>query len=225
MIRAGSGWNVTRLPATFGKRNQSMLLRIFALFSAVFTARGCSTSRRESLPSDQPGSFAITEVESKETPEGTQKAWRATSREGGEPFAFRLEMLLKVPSGKLPVAFSMGAIIREQAADGTRFLRDVARGIAAQSEVPTNTERHDRLDFSTAILGTSLSREAGDQLIGGKFSSSKPGNWMAFKLYLADGEGEVYLNLDPVSGQGEFTTKDPEYGEVVLRELAHVFLP
>jgi hypothetical protein len=74
-------------------------------------------------------------------------------------------------------------------------------------------------------LGTSLSRQSGENVIGGSFTSSKPGNWIAVKLFLADGEGEVYLNINPAIGQGEFTTKDPEYGEVVLRELASVFLP
>jgi hypothetical protein len=65
----------------------------------------------------------------------------------------------------------------------------------------------------------------GEDAIGGTFTSSKPGDWIALKLFLADGEGEVYMNLDPVAGQGEFAAKDPEYAEVVLRELARVFGP
>lgn len=44
-------------------------------------------------------------------------------------------------------------------------------------------------------------------------------------MFLSDGEGEVYININPVAGLGEFTTKDPEHGEVVFRELATVFLP
>ena len=62
-------------------------------------------------------------------------------------------------------------------------------------------------------------------MIGGSFTSTKPGEWIACKVFLADGEAEVYLNINPVIGQGEFTTKDPEYGAVVLRELAKVFYP
>ena len=203
-----------------------MLRRIVTMLSGLLAASGCSSSHHESLPSNQPGSFALTEMDSKDTSDGTLKTWRATSRAtDGEPFAFRLEMLLKTPKGDMPFTFSKGAIIREPGADGTHFLKDVARAIEADGDVPSQADRVDRLDFSTAILGTSLSRETGEDVIGGSFTSNKPGDWMAFKLFLADGEGEVYLNINPAVGQGEFTTKDTEYGEIVLRELAKVFYP
>ena len=134
-------------------------------------------------------------------------------------------MLLKDPKGNLPVAFSKGAIIREPGADGTRFLKEIAVAIEAEGKVPTNAGRADRLDFSTAILGTGLSRAAGDDVVSGGFTTSKPGNWISFKVFLAGGEGEVYLNINPVLSQGEFAAKDSEYGEIVLRELARVFAP
>ncbi len=203
-----------------------MLRRIVTMLSGLFAAGGCSSSHDQSLPSNQPGSFALTEIDSKGTSDGTLKIWRAPSRAtDGEPFDFRLEMLLKTPKGDVPFAFSKGAIIREPGANGTRFLMEIARAIEADGDVASQAERAERLDFSTAILGTSLTREAGDDIIGGRFTSTKSGDWIAFKLFLADGEGEVYLNVNPVIGEGEFTTKDPEYGEIVLRELAKVFYP
>ena len=76
-----------------------------------------------------------------------------------------------------------------------------------------------------SLLGASLRCESGDNAVAGKFTSSKQGDWIAFTLFLSDGEGEVYININPVAGLGEFTTKDPEHGEVVFRELATVFLP
>jgi hypothetical protein len=36
------------------------------------------------------------------------------------------------------------------------------------------------------------------------------------------GSSEVYLNLNPVLGKGEFSIKDPDYGDGVLLELAKV---
>jgi hypothetical protein len=200
-----------------------MLRRFIAMLTGCLDMGGCSSPYRESLPADQPGSFALSEVESKETPEGILKTWRATSRGGGEPFAFGLEILLKAPKDKGQFAFSKGALIREHGADGKRFLEEVGRAIEAGEVIPTKEEQVDRLEFATAILGTSLSWKTGDSVIAGSFTSSKPGDWIALKLFLADGEGEVYLNINPVIGQGEFATKDPEYGEVVLRELAKVF--
>lgn len=203
-----------------------MLRRLLTTLSGVLAIGGCSSAQNESLPLNQPGSFALAEVDSKATADGMLKTWRATSRsQDARPFTFRVEMLLKTRKGDVPLAFSKGAFIREPGADGTLFLQEVARAIEAEGHLPSKSDRVDRLAFSTAILGSGLSRQAGDDVIGGSFTSSKPGNWIAFKLFLADGEGEVYLNIDPVTGQGEFTTKDPEYGEVVLRELAKVFYP
>jgi hypothetical protein len=178
-----------------------MLRKILTLLSGLLTAGGCSPNH-EGLPPNQPGVFAITEVDSKEAADGTRKTWRAEARAGdGKPFVFRLELLLKPRKGESPFAFSDGAIAREPGADGTHFLRAVARAIEADGELAPPSDRVERLEFSTAILGTSLSRDGGDDMIGGRFSS-KPGNWMAFKLFLADGEGEVYLNLEPRCGVG-----------------------
>jgi len=39
---------------------------------------------------------------------------------------------------------------------------------------------------------------------------------------LGDGSSEVFLNLNPALGKGEFSIKDPEYGDGVLQELAKV---
>lgn len=200
-----------------------MLRRMFALISGLLT--GCADSPHQTLPSNQPGSFTIVEVESMATKDGPLKTWRATSRTGVPPFTFLLELHLKVPTGPSSMAFGEGAILREPENDGTQFLKDVGHAIDAESDIPTQTSKLDRLEFSTAILGTSLSRESGDSVIAGSFTSSKPGNWIALKLFLADGEGEVFLNIDPVGGNGEFAVKDPDYGDVVVRELARVFLP
>jgi hypothetical protein len=38
-------------------------------------------------------------------------------------------------------------------------------------------------------------------------------------------EAEVFLNLDPVDRMGEFSWKDPDYGDAVMTELGKVLLP
>jgi hypothetical protein len=74
----------------------------------------------------------------------------------------------------------------------------------------------DRLEFGVAMLGTDLRRDA-----GGGFSG-KGGGWTATKLFLGEGDVEVYLNFNPKSGEAEFSIKDADYGEDVLRALASV---
>ena len=54
-----------------------MLRRIVTMLSGLLAASGCSSSHDDSLPSNQPGSFALTEVDSKDTSDGTLKTWRA----------------------------------------------------------------------------------------------------------------------------------------------------
>ena len=62
------------------------------------------------------------------------------------------------------------------------------------------------------------------QATGGGFGAKPPGNWTAIKIFLGAGdqEGEVFLNLNPKIGKGQFSMKDAEYGELVLTELAKV---
>ena len=44
------------------------------------------------------------------------------------------------------------------------------------------------------------------------------------KIFIGEGEeeGEVFLNLNPVIKKGQFSIKDAEYGDIVLRQLARV---
>jgi hypothetical protein len=55
--------------------------------------------------------------------------------------------------------------------------------------------------------------------------SKPPGHWTTGKLFLADGDAEVFLNLDSEEGIGEFSIKDEDFADVVIRELAKVLLP
>ena len=71
----------------------------------------------------------------------------------------------------------------------------------------------------------SLSRQAGPDQFAGSFTSNPPGSWIAVKVFVADGEGEFYLNLSPSDGQGEISIKDEECGDIVVQELATILLP
>ena len=62
------------------------------------------------------------------------------------------------------------------------------------------------------------------QATDGGFFANPPGNWTPMKIFIGEGdqEGEVFLNLNPVLAKGQFSIKDPDYGDIVLRQLASV---
>ena len=75
------------------------------------------------------------------------------------------------------------------------------------------------------MLGTNLSRSSRVGTAGGGFVSKPPGAWMATKLLLADGQGEMFLNINEAEGIGEFSITDADYAATVVGELAKVLLP
>jgi len=73
-----------------------------------------------------------------------------------------------------------------------------------------------------AFIGSRLTRGMGPDMIAGSFTSSPPGHWIVGKVFFADGEGEVFLAVNPAERRGEFLGKDPEFSEAVVRELGRV---
>jgi hypothetical protein len=171
-----------------------------------------------------PGSFRIKEISSQNEAEGTLKVWLATASRGEMSTQFRIELLLKSPKGDAPFSFTKGALMREAKSEGKPFLAEIARILEAK-KVPEKTTPLDRLEFEVAILGTSLSRQPGSDQLAGSFTSNPPGPWITAKVFVAGGEGEFYLNLNPAEGLGEISIKDEEYGDIVVQELAKILLP
>jgi hypothetical protein len=123
------------------------------------------------------------------------------------------------------MAFSTGALVREKGNNGGPFLHQVAKAIGAKS-FPQTSPKADRLNFSLVILATGMSR-AGNGELGAGFVQSPPGDWMTTKAFLPSGDedAEVFINLNPKLRVGEFSPKDPEYGDRVIAALAKIFLP
>jgi hypothetical protein len=73
------------------------------------------------------------------------------------------------------------------------------------------------------ILGRDQSRAASTQEIrAGGFASRPPGPWLVTKLFFADGEAELFFNVNAKAGIAEFLPKDPEYGKLVISTLGSV---
>ena len=83
--------------------------------------------------------------------------------------------------------------------------------------------RADSLPVTAAILGVALEHGAGSSVYAGEFTSDRPGDWIVTKLFLGDGETEVFLALNPRANRAQLIAKDPEYANGVVAELARLF--
>jgi len=98
------------------------------------------------------------------------------------------------------------------------MLADLKTALEAKS-LPKNIKRESALPFTYATLGEHQSR-----IQGGGYSSKPSGNWIAMKIFISSGdeESEVFMNLDPIGGNGEFSIKDSDYGDAILTRLASI---
>src|SRR5262249_12842937 len=118
----------------------------------------------------------------------------------------------------IPIATGEGKFLVVPSSDNSALLADLRKALQA-TKVPSPSSRMAELPFSAVIFGDKMSRNA-----DGSYSAKPPGNWIVIKIFLPkDGdEGQVFLNLNPNEGKGEFSLKDPDYGDYLLTELAKV---
>ena len=79
------------------------------------------------------------------------------------------------------------------------------------------SSRVPELPFDGVILGRNYSKDDAS----GYHNPKPPGNWTVIKLFLPKGgaDGEVFLNINPVDGKGEFSIKDSDYGDYVTKRI------
>jgi len=116
------------------------------------------------------------------------------------------------------IKFGEGRFSPETGSDPSVLLADLRKALQAKIQprpAPTRTS----VPFTFANIGENLSQAA-----GGGFNATPPGNWTATKLFLGEGDqkGEVFLNINSKIRKGQFSMKDPDYGDLVLGELAKV---
>lgn len=116
-------------------------------------------------------------------------------------------------------AIAKAAFERRAGADCTELLEALGRALGFSGSLPTPAPIH-RLEASIVVLGVNQSRDA-----RGGLSSDPRGEWTATKLFVADGEGEVFLDLNPKKHLGEFSLKDQDCARTVITEFARILLP
>jgi hypothetical protein len=144
------------------------------------------------------------------------KRYSAAYVADGKTARFDIELTMARPSGQTPFAFTKGKFIAVPNSDASGLLAALQKTLQAKT-YPANVVRVAELPFHAVILGDHVSHSP-----NGGFAVKPPGNWTSIKLFLGNGESEVFLNLNTVLGKGEFSLKDQEYGDGVLQELAKV---
>jgi hypothetical protein len=131
---------------------------------------------------------------------------------------FGLEFKKGPMTGKPAMSGVEGKFVAIAGSEDSALLQDLAKALEAK-RIPRNSIRIPELPFDGIVLGEAESRN-----FHGGYSENPKGDWTTMKIFLPKGgdDGEVYLNVNPVSGQGEFSIKDSDYGDYVIAEFAKV---
>jgi hypothetical protein len=158
-------------------------------------------------------SFDLLGPETEEHSDTTR--FHATYRAEGKVARFDFELNTKPPSAD---GLQFGHFIAVPGSDSSVLLRNLKNTLEAK-KLPTNTQRLTELPFAFVILGNDMSH-AGD----GGMSTDPSGRWTAMKLFIGHekDDAEVFLNYNASQHKGEFSIKDAEYGDTLLRYLAKV---
>lgn len=137
----------------------------------------------------------------------------------GKTARFRLQFKQnRAMAGEIPIAPGEGKFLAVAGSENSILLRDLKTALDAK-KIPTSSPRVKELAFDAIVLGENQSRNS-----SGGFAETPPGDWILIKIFLPKGgdDGEVFLNLNPVLGKGEFSIKDSDYGDYLLKEFAKV---
>src|SRR5215813_8387083 len=167
-------------------------------------------------------SFKIQELGRQKVKEGEEVTWLAIHESSAGMARFQVRLILRTPRSDSPFIISTGSFINEPDSQYSEFLRQVAKALEAKN-IKARKSKTSRLDFTVAVIGQNLSRGSRADVLARSFTSEPRGDWVATKVFVADGDGEFYLNLNSKEAKGEISIKDPDYGDIVLRELLRVF--
>jgi hypothetical protein len=150
------------------------------------------------------------------------QSWIAIHTAEGKTAKFRIELGQATASDAknakdLRFSFGVGRFASEAGSDPTEFLAELKRALEAKSLPNKKAEKIPSVKFDFVVLGQNQSRGS-----DGGFSDHPRGNWTATKIFLANGQAEVFFNFNPQLGKAEFAIKDSDYGDAVLAELVKV---
>ena len=162
------------------------------------------------------------DLEPLQSGDGSQQ-WIAIYNSPGKIARFRIdfgaaESTPGKTAGESGVKSGEGTLIPEPGSDSSVLLVDLQKALRART-APRVPLTKTSIPFTYVYVGDNLS-QAG----GGGFKANPPGNWTALKLIFGDGdrESEIFLHINASIKKGQFSMKDPRYGDLALAELAKV---
>ncbi len=149
--------------------------------------------------------------------------WIGVQNSRGKIARFRIDFGApeSIP-GKTPgdrvVKTGEGTLVPEPGSDSSALLVDLQKVLRAKT-VPVPPVTKSTVPFTYVDIGDNLSEAA-----AGGFIANPPGNWTALKLTFGDrgGESEIFLHINAKTNKGQFSIRDPRYGDLALAELAKV---
>ena len=162
------------------------------------------------MPGDDPAS--IIEFSSVEMPacESNMRCWEARFAGPSGTAHFDVLMEVREPRGDEEFAFTRGLLRSREDSRAGDLLTALARAhkgfrrLGAVARVAT-------VPFDTAILGLTLSRGNGTDVLAGEFTSNPVGPWIVAKVFLPAEGAELFIAINPSGSVGLFLSKDPEY--------------
>jgi len=204
-------------------RKETRCFLIWLTACLIFTAAcGPATPERPAevyIATPNSVGFAIESLPSGNGP----TRWLAIYTSKGRTAKFEIDLgpstsLDDKESKSFDIKSGKGRLVALAGSDATVLLADLKVALEA-TKPPAKVKRVGSLPFDFVTLGQNQS-----QATGGGFSDKPPGNWIPIKIFVGEGEdeGQVFLNLNPVMKEGQFSIKDPDYGDLVLAQLAKV---
>ena len=162
------------------------------------------------------------DVEPQRTNDGSQQ-WLATYTSHGKIAKFIIGLgQAKSIKDDEPVDFDIqsgkGRFVAVPGSDASVLLAELKNALEAKT-FPKHFKRVATLPFTYVTFGNNESQSP-----GGGFSPKPAGHWTPMKIFIGEGqqEGQVFVNLNPVTKKGQFSIKDQDYGDIVLSQLARV---
>ena len=176
-----------------------------------------SVAAERHVSDDAPVSFDLEPLQSSDG----SRQWIGAYNSSGKAARFRMdfgaaESTPGKTAGDPAVLSGEGTLIPEPGSDSSVLLVDLQKALRART-APQAPLTKTSVPFTYVNIGDHLS-----QAQAGGFNANPPGDWTAMRLIFGDGdrESEILLHINASTKKGQFSMKDPRYGDLALAELA-----
>jgi hypothetical protein len=206
------------------------LLKILLLFAALAgglwaALRYMGSARPQSYMSQQDSSDTV-ELSASFQPNTGMGLWSLQFPATGPPqVTFELNIGAKQEASSPGFHFAPGTLRARPGGAPVAFLKALTYALEA-ADTPSARHPAEQLSIDVGILGEHLSRgisPSPGRVVAGEFAESPRGSWLVTKLFLNEGQAEVYLALSAPLQRALLIKKDPEYGTDVVAEFARLF--